>query len=204
MRLSDLDEYTRSRVEKRLGMAGIGSESFPAKDAIEKAMREAMSDTWMVQGYLLSRDQTMQLVVELVGDGCPLARVSRLPGMPDTRTILRWRHSHPLFDTEMRLAEEAAAYHLVAEAGEILDAADKDSAYQDDNRAKHRRWLAAKMNGRFVEKTKIEDETPLARRSDQELLDMLALQLSASPDILKQANLKVITLESEDATPEHE
>lgn len=148
-----------------------------------RSLMRAEQNTWLIMGQELNRPSVKQFIV-LLADGSFLPSICQMTGMPDLQTVIRWRKVDSEFDHELRVAEEAYAYRLMQDGMDILDRVDEPKmAFPAMNRAKFRQSLAAKLNSRFVEKTKTEDETPLQNRSEEQLREMLRMALESDPSL---------------------
>lgn len=179
---------------------GLGP--FDLDDRIQGIRAQAMREKWYISGQILTRDQVMGVILYLMELGNLPPTITRIPGFPAMTTILKWCDEYPdTFGEPFKLAERAQAYQLVEDSIRILDAATDKSAFRDMNRAKTRQWLAAKLDKRFTEKVRTEDETPLSTMSDNALREAFVMALKNDADKLAQmgVNLNFTPLQVMDA-----
>ncbi|HAW7813118.1 TPA: DNA-binding protein [Escherichia coli] len=90
-------------------------------------------------------------ICELVADGQSINKISKLPGMPNRSTILKWFRDVPEFSTMYARAKDIGFEVL---ADEILDIADnednvdKDKCRRSQLMIDTRKWLLAKLQPR--------------------------------------------------------
>ncbi|EFF2795816.1 DNA-binding protein [Escherichia coli] len=90
-------------------------------------------------------------ICELVADGQSINKISKLPGMPNRSTILKWFRDVPEFSTMYARAKEIGFEVL---ADEIIDLADAEVNTDKDQLRRHqlmidtRKWLLAKLQPR--------------------------------------------------------
>lgn len=88
-------------------------------------------------------------ICTLIGNGKSLRQISRIRGMPDVGTILRWSKRMPEgFGQQYREAMAARAFHLGEEVVEIADAAKlgADDLRKAGLRIESRKWMAGRMD----------------------------------------------------------
>lgn len=90
-------------------------------------------------------------ICELVADGQSINKISKMPGMPNRSTILKWFRDVPEFSTMYARAKEIGFEVL---ADEIIDLADAEVNTDKDQLRRHqlmidtRKWLLAKLQPR--------------------------------------------------------
>ncbi|EIG9177928.1 DNA-binding protein [Escherichia coli] len=90
-------------------------------------------------------------ICELVADGQSINKISKIPGMPNRSTILKWFRDVPEFSTMYARAKEIGFEVL---ADEIIDLADAEVNTDKDQLRRHqlmidtRKWLLAKLQPR--------------------------------------------------------
>ncbi|EIJ0680932.1 DNA-binding protein [Escherichia coli] len=90
-------------------------------------------------------------ICELVADGQSINKISKMPGMPNRSTILKWFRDVPEFSTMYARAKEIGFEVL---ADEIIDLADAEENMDKDQLRRHqlmidtRKWLLAKLQPR--------------------------------------------------------
>lgn len=90
-------------------------------------------------------------ICELVADGQSINKISKMPGMPNRSTILKWFRDVPEFSTMYARAKEIGFEVL---ADEIIDLADAEENMNKDQLRRHqlmidtRKWLLAKLQPR--------------------------------------------------------
>lgn len=90
-------------------------------------------------------------ICELVADGQSINKISKLQGMPNRSTILKWFRDVPEFSTMYARAKEIGFEVL---ADEIIDLADAEVNTDKDQLRRHqlmidtRKWLLAKLQPR--------------------------------------------------------
>ncbi|EPU3084371.1 DNA-binding protein [Escherichia coli] len=90
-------------------------------------------------------------ICELVADGQSINKISKMPGMPNRSTILKWFRDVPDFSAMYARAKEIGFEVL---ADEIIDLADAEENMDKDQLRRHqlmidtRKWLLAKLQPR--------------------------------------------------------
>ncbi|EFF6379721.1 DNA-binding protein [Escherichia coli] len=90
-------------------------------------------------------------ICELVADGQSINKISKMSGMPNRSTILKWFRDVPEFSTMYARAKEIG-FEILAD--EIIDLADAEENTDKDQLRRHqlmidtRKWLLAKLQPR--------------------------------------------------------
>lgn len=64
-------------------------------------------------------------ILDLLSDGVPLRAICRVPGMPNRRTVHRWRGDDPAFERQCRRAQEDGYVLLARRVVDEVEAAMK-------------------------------------------------------------------------------
>jgi hypothetical protein len=140
-------------------------------------------------------------ICELIADGNPLRRITKMEGMPTAATVYVWLQQHKDFlDMYTRAREDQAdalADEIVAiadEQPELVQVYDKDGKLVEvkidsalltwqRNRMDARKWTAAKLKPRKYGERQIlagDAENPLEVKQNSEMLDALVTNLQLS------------------------
>ncbi len=101
-----------------------------------------------------------QKIIDLIGDDHSLRKIGAMPGMPDRKTILRWRQENPQFATVIARAREDQQAECIFE--DIAEIEKKVLAGElDPNAARvaiwSKQWRASKMHPlKYGDKQRIE------------------------------------------------
>lgn len=100
-----------------------------------------------------------EAICDLVREGLTLTKISKLPGMPSSSVIFRWKTLHPDFMQKLDAAkiDRAEAYHdRVNEVIDKLDNVGPDRSPLESLKVQGLKWLAEVGNpDKFGKKTKI-------------------------------------------------
>ena len=101
-------------------------------------------------------DYTLELadkICEGIASGLSLVKICEDDGMPEVRSIYRWRRLHEEFSQNYALAREDAADFFVQEIMEIADGAETDTVQVAKLRVDTRKWTASRFNRAYIDRS---------------------------------------------------
>ena len=189
------------------GTAFTAQESAQNKPMTDKETALALEKTSNMgrpTGYSI---ELASLICELIADGNPLRRITRMDGMPRSSTVYLWLQQHEDFSDMYTRAREDSADAL---ADEILDIADENpetiAVYDKEgmlvevkvdsaliawqkNRMEARKWIAAKLKPRkYSERMAVagDAENPLELQHSSEVLETIVMNLQLKRQTLRK------------------
>lgn len=141
------------------------------KGKLDRMRRDAVADSWKINGVEHSRTDIMFKVVDWVSEGNTLKMFCEQAGAPSVGTVYRWFKAYPDFEKDFRAAEEAAA-HIMSDRAllEVIHLEDKDSVPVVKLRYDALTRRAAQMNQRFQDKQVFRAEQDVKGLTDDELM----------------------------------
>lgn len=195
---------------------GISAKDVDAFTDIISAQNKPMTDKETAIALVKAKDigrpthytlQLAHLICEMIADGHPLRRITKMDGMPRSSTVYEWLLKHEEFAELYTRAREDQADALADEIVEIADEQpdlvpvyDKDGqlvevkidsaflAWQK-NRIDARKWTAAKLKPRkYSERQTLagDEENPLAVQHTSEVLETIVMNLQLKRQTLRK------------------
>lgn len=92
-------------------------------------------------------------ICEGIANAISLVTICKQEGMPDPRSVYRWRRIHSEFSQNYASAREDQGDKHSEDILTICDAAEPETIQVDKLRVDTRKWLASKFNRAFSDKT---------------------------------------------------
>jgi len=174
------------------------TESAPQKELTDKQTAELLNKKSLGGRPTAYTLKLATQICELIADGHPLRRITKMDGMPRSSTVYEWLALHKEFADMYARAREDQADALADEIVEIADEQpelvqvyDKDGKLVEvkidsalltwqRNRMDARKWTAAKLKPRKYGERQIlagDAENPLEVKQNSEMLDALLTNL---------------------------
>ncbi len=100
------------------------------------------------------------IICEGIANGLSLVKICTKEGLPEVRSVYRWRRKHEEFSQNYARAREDAADQFVQEILEIADEAENDTVQVAKLRTDVRKWTAARFNRAYQDKNSTEHSGP--------------------------------------------
>ena len=181
--------------------APLGDGDIRTPVTLEALQRAEVKDTWVVCRRKRTREELMQMIVDLVASGHSLPSLWKQEGMPKPITIARWTKEYRPFSEALEAAEKLRGIFLAESALEILDGStDKDQAYRDNARANLRMRMAESLNSKKYSKRVIattDEDVVLAEKDLVSQFRALLLSHQKSFEEKMGIEVKVLTMDAE-------
>ncbi len=177
-----------SATEARISEAtpSRGAHDLRFRKRLEFAKDEVTRKDWEISGLgSVAMNQVWEWICILTAEGRNIQEITRIEGAPSIRTVFHWRKKYPVFDQNLREAEDIRAYLLAEEATDTARSATQETAQACKVAFQGLTWRASKLDpGKFADK-KIEEHTfDFSDSATAELKARVAAMAAAHPHLV--------------------